>query len=57
VDGGEGLQIWRVAANMLNKQLQLQLPTIKKNNTLRNVTKGLGFGWMLWNDLSHGKWA
>jgi hypothetical protein len=22
-DGGNGLQIWRIAANMLNKQLQI----------------------------------
>jgi hypothetical protein len=23
---------------------------------LRNVTKGLGIGRILWNDLRHGKW-
>jgi hypothetical protein len=23
---------------------------------LRNVTKGLGIGRILWNDLKHGKW-
>jgi hypothetical protein len=55
-DGGEGLQIWRVAANILNKQSRtadkgwpsslgvgrgLTTPHRKKRNTLRNVTKGL----------------
>jgi hypothetical protein len=70
-DGGKGLQIWRVAANILNKQSRtadkgwpsslgvwraLTTPHRKKN-TLRNVTKGLGIGRKLWNDLSHGKWT
>jgi hypothetical protein len=70
-DGGEGLQIWRVAANILNKQSRtadkgwpsnlgvgrgLTPPHRKKRNTLRNVTKGLGIGRILWHDLRHGKW-
>jgi hypothetical protein len=71
-DGGESLQIWRVAANILNKKSRtadkgwpsslgvgrgLATPHRKKINTLRNVTKGLGIGWMLWNDLRYGKWT
>jgi hypothetical protein len=70
-EGGKGLQIWRVAANILNKQswtadkggppawgLGGGLTTLhrKESNTLRNVTKGLGIGRILWKDLRHGKW-
>jgi hypothetical protein len=69
-DGRRSLHIWRIAA--LYKQLrtadkgdppawglggELTTPHLKKNSMLRNVTKGLGLGWMLWNDLSHGKWT
>jgi hypothetical protein len=58
-DGGEGLQIWRVAANILDKQSRtadkggppawgldggLTTPHRKKRNTLRNVTEGLRIG-------------
>jgi hypothetical protein len=56
-DGGEGLQIWRVAANILNNQSQaadkgwtsrlglgvgLLTPHRKESNVLRNVSKCLG---------------
>jgi hypothetical protein len=69
-DGGDGLQIWKVAANILNivadsrQGVVLQLwcwaerlitPHRKKNSTLRNVTPGLGLGQILWNGLSNGK--
>jgi hypothetical protein len=58
-DGGEGLQIWRVAANILNKQSRTadkvwtsslgvgrgaNNSPPENRNTLRNVTKGLGIG-------------
>jgi hypothetical protein len=66
-DRGDGLQIWRVAANILNKQSwtadkgwSSSLGVGRginnspyKINLLRNVTKGLGPGRVLWlNDLS-----
>jgi hypothetical protein len=67
-DGGDGLQIWRVAANILNKQSRTAdrgfssslgvgrgLKTVhrKKISLLRNVTKGIGPGRIIWiNDLS-----
>jgi hypothetical protein len=62
-DGGDGLQIWRVAANILNKQSRtadkgwssMWVVVRGANNSspsiinlLRNVTKGLGPSWMLW---------
>jgi hypothetical protein len=28
----------------------------KKRNMERKVTKGLGIGRIIWNDLRHGKW-
>jgi hypothetical protein len=34
----------------------LTIPHRKKRKKLRNVTKVLGIGWILWNDLRHGKW-
>jgi hypothetical protein len=67
-DGGDGLQTWRVAANILNKQSmtadkgwpsRLGVGRGAKNSSplkislLRNVTKGLEPGRILWiNDLS-----
>jgi hypothetical protein len=60
LDGGDGLQIWRVAANILNKQpltrdgppawglgVGLTTPCHKKIRLLRNVKKGLGLGQIL----------
>jgi hypothetical protein len=62
VDGGDGLQIRKIAANILNKQSRtaakgwssslrivrgLTTPNRKKINFLRNVTKGLEPGWIL----------
>jgi hypothetical protein len=61
-DGGDGLQIWRVAANILNKQSQtadsgwssnlglgvgLTTPDRKRISFLGNVKKGLGLGQVL----------
>jgi hypothetical protein len=61
-DGGDGLQIWRVAANILNKQSQeidkgwsSSLGVVRGANNsspykislLRNVKKGLGLRWIL----------
>jgi hypothetical protein len=61
-DVGDGLQIWRVAANVLNKQLRTAdrggppawelgvgqtTPHHKKISLLRNVKKGLGLGRIL----------
>jgi hypothetical protein len=72
VDGGDGLRIWRVAANIFNKQLQTankewssslwvgrwaNNSSPKITSLLRNVTQGLGIGWILWNDLGNGKWV
>jgi hypothetical protein len=59
IAGGDGLQIWRMVANILNKQLRIADKGLysslgvehgannalpKKIILLRNVTKGLGFG-------------
>jgi hypothetical protein len=59
-DGGDGLQIWRVAANILNKQSRTadrgwssslgfgrganNPPTVKPFDLLRIITKSQGFG-------------
>jgi hypothetical protein len=61
-DGGDGLHISKVAANILNKQLRtadkmwsssLGLTTPQRKELLRNVTKSFGLGQILWiNDLS-----
>jgi hypothetical protein len=66
-DGGDGLRIWWVTANILNKQSQaadmgppawglgvgLTNTHRKKVSLLRNITKGLGHGRIIWtNDLS-----
>jgi hypothetical protein len=62
-DGGDGLQIWRVAANLLNKQSRTadkgwssrfgvgrgaNNSLLSKISLLRNVTKGFGPGWSIW---------
>jgi hypothetical protein len=70
-DGGDGLQIWRVAAKILKKMsptadngwssslgVSRGLTTLhrKKMILLRNITKGLGLGRIiLINELSLGK--
>jgi hypothetical protein len=64
-DGGEGLPIWKLAANIMNKQLLtgdkgcpsgFGVGRGAKIILLRNVTKSLGLGRILWiNDLSYGK--
>jgi hypothetical protein len=66
-DGGNGLQIRRVGANILNKQSGKadggwasslgvgQGPTTphrKTSHLLRNITESLGPGRILWHDLS-----
>jgi hypothetical protein len=71
-DSGDGLQIWRVAANMLNKQARdnrqgeaLQLggwagannpSTVKKLYMLRSIYNRLGTGRILWHDQRTRKW-
>jgi hypothetical protein len=62
VADGDGLQIWRVAANILNKQSRTADKGVGRgaNNSspskislLRKITRSLGPGWILWiNDLS-----
>jgi hypothetical protein len=69
-DRGDGLQIWRVAANMLNKQSRttdsgwsscmgfgrgITTPTVKKL-LFRNDQQSLRTGRIFWHDLSTGKW-
>jgi hypothetical protein len=63
-DGGDGLQIWRVVANILNKQSQTAdkgwssswelgvgiTPHRKKTSLLKNVTRGLALGLIRWKD-------
>jgi hypothetical protein len=68
-NGADGLQIWRAAANILNKQSRtadmgfscslgvgrgLTTPHRKKHSMLRNVTHGLGLGRIRWNDINNG---
>jgi hypothetical protein len=63
-DGGDRLQIRRVAVNILNKQSRTDYKgwssslrvgrrvnesLPKKKSLLRNVTQGLGLGQILWN--------
>jgi hypothetical protein len=71
-DGGDSLQIWRVAAYILSKQSRtadrgwsssfgfgggLTTPHSKTPDLLRNFLKSLGPGRILWqNDLSNKKW-
>jgi hypothetical protein len=61
----DGLQIWRVAANMLNKQSRTAwglggrltaLPR-KTQYLLRITTHSLGTGRVSWQNLSTGKWT
>jgi hypothetical protein len=62
-DGGDDLQVWRVPANIMNKQSRtadkkwssclevrcgVTTPRRKKIILLRNVTKGLGLERILW---------
>jgi hypothetical protein len=69
-DREDGLQIWRVAANILNKQsltvggppaweLGGGLTTLpcKTQYLLRNTTHSLGPGWIIWHNPSTGKWT
>jgi hypothetical protein len=68
----EVLQVWRVAANILNKPSRTvdkgwssslgvgrgaATPHCKHFLLLRNVSKCLGPGLILWHDLSNGKRA
>jgi hypothetical protein len=70
-DRGDGLQIWRVPANVLNKQsrtadkglysslgvrLGANNPYRKNQITLRNIRHSLGPGRIIWHDLSTEKW-
>jgi hypothetical protein len=71
-NGGDGLQIWRVATNILNKQSRTadrgwssslgvgrgaKTHHRKKSNLLRNISQSLGPGRILWqNDLGTEKW-
>jgi hypothetical protein len=72
-DGGDGLQIWRVTVNILNKQSRtsdrgwssslgfgrgLTIHHRKNSNLLRNVSHSLGPGRIIrQNDPSTEKWA
>jgi hypothetical protein len=72
-DGGDGLQIWRVAANILNKQSRTadnerssslgfgrgtNNSSPKKLSLLRKFIRSLGHGLILWiMDLSARKWT
>jgi hypothetical protein len=62
-DGEDGLQMWRVAANIPNKQSRTadkgwssslgvgrgaNNSSPQKISLLRNVRLGLGLGWILW---------
>jgi hypothetical protein len=46
--GGNVVWMWKVAANILNKQLWI-------STMLQSVAVGFEFRWILWNDLSSGK--
>jgi hypothetical protein len=71
-DGADGLQIWRVAANILNKLSRTAdrgrpstlgaervLTTLhgKNSNLLRNVLEITELERILWHELSTGKWT
>jgi hypothetical protein len=65
VDGGNGFQVWRVAANIVHKQSRAARKEVRrrannslplKNILLQNVRHGLGLGWILWNGQCNGKW-
>jgi hypothetical protein len=70
-DGGDGLQMWRVTGNILNKQSRtadkgwpsslwvgrgLTTPHRKTSDLLGIVHWSLGLGQILWHDLNTGKW-
>ena len=63
-DGGDSLQMWRVAADIFNKQWQTAKKGWlsifgagwQKTRMLHNIAAWFGFKWILWNDLSNGKW-
>jgi hypothetical protein len=73
LEGGDGLQIWRIDANILNKEYQAAskgwssslevgrratTPHVKTAILLRNVKQGLRLQWILsTNDLSYRKWT
>jgi hypothetical protein len=51
-DGGDDLQIWKVAVNILTKQWRTADLAWGLGMWITNVTKGLGTGRILWiNDL------
>jgi hypothetical protein len=65
-DRGEGLQIQRVAVNIFNKQSRIvdkgwsilgvgRGDELSPKNMLRNVTKRIGPGLILWQELSNEK--
>jgi hypothetical protein len=71
-DRGDGLQIWRVAANMLNKESRTadsgwssslgvgrgaNNPPRKTQYLLEITTHSLGTGRITWHNLSTGKWT
>jgi hypothetical protein len=70
-DGGDGLQIWRVTTNILNKHLRkaddgwsssLDIERGSNNSSaqqtisLRNITQDLEIGWFHCNDLGGENW-
>jgi len=65
VDGGDGLQVWRVAVNVLNKQSwtvdkgwpsSLRVEWGAETHHKWNVPQGLRIWQILWNDLGNRKW-
>jgi hypothetical protein len=57
-DRGQGLQIWKVSVNILNKQLQTAnkgWSSIKNQHVTRCYTGPQT--WFFWNDLSNGTWT
>jgi hypothetical protein len=72
-DGRDGLQLWSLAVNILNKQSRTKdkglssslgvgrganNPSSYKTNSLRKATQSLGPGRILWmNDPSEGIWT
>jgi hypothetical protein len=67
VDRGKGLQMCRIAANILNKQSRIVDKGLSYNldvgltsphqetSKIRNVAHGLGLGQSLWDDLRNGR--
>jgi hypothetical protein len=69
-DGGQGFQIWRIPANILNKQSRTAdswlsslgigrraNPHYITSDLLRNVQQSPGPGQILWHDLSTRNWV